>query len=186
MIAVHRSILKALTGVFLLAPMVAGCGGMSDFSMKDQEWFARPARIFGTRSLSIEAPPLSVASPVSANDLITADGACPGLAPAGSPSNANALQDTDQPGAVPGQSIGSVALGHTECDVARAIGSPDSVNISSNARGDRETTMTYTHGARPGLYTFTAGRLSAVERVDVPEPAKPAKSAKPKKRASTT
>ncbi len=158
---------------------------MSDFSLKDQEWFSRPTRIFGTRSLSIETPPLSVATPVTANDLITENGACPGLAPAGSPSNANALQDAGQSGAVPGESLGAVALGHTECDVARAIGSPDNVNISSNGRGDRVTTVTYTHGARPGIYTFTAGRLSMVERVDVPEPPKPAKSAKPKKRAAT-
>ena len=73
---------------------------------------------------------------------------------------------------------GTVALGHTECDVVRGIGAPDSVNLSNNPRGDRVAVVTYTHGSRAGIYTFTAGRLSAVERGE--EPAQQPKAAKPK------
>jgi hypothetical protein len=94
------------------------------------------------------------------------------MTPTGAPSDANALQDSNQPNAQPAPT-GSVALGHTECDVARAIGAPDSVNLSSNERGDRVAMLTYLHGARPGIYTFTSGRLSSIERAPTPEPVKP-------------
>ena len=57
-----------------------------------------------------------------------------------------------------------MALGHTECDVVRGIGAPDSVNLSNNARGDRVAVVTYSQGQRAGIYTFTAGRLTSVER----------------------
>jgi hypothetical protein len=71
-----------------------------------------------------------------------------------------------------------VALGHTECDVVRGIGAPDSVNLSNNPRGDRVAVINYSQGQRAGIYTFTAGRLSSVERG--PEPVAPPKTAKPK------
>ncbi len=154
--------------MLLAAPALAGCGAsLSDYSLKDQEWFARPARMFN-RSVSIETPPLS-SGPVAQADLISADGACAGM-PA---SDANALAE-GQPAAT-----GSVALGHTECDVARAAGTPDNVNISANERGDRVAVLTYTRGPRPGIYRFTSGRLSDVQGVAPPEPvAKPAKKSK--------
>jgi hypothetical protein len=170
---------KGLLVVLLLAPVVTGCGAsLSDFSIKDQQWFQRPGRLLSPRSLSIETPPLSVDKPVSPNDLISADGACPGMAPA-APPDANALQDKQGEGAQ--APTGSVALGHTECDVARAIGTPDSVNLSSNERGDRVAMLTYLHGARPGIYTFTSGRLSSIERAPTPEPVKPVRSSRSRK-----
>jgi hypothetical protein len=62
--------------------------------------------------------------------------------------------------------------------VARGIGAaPDSVNLSTDSAGRRVALLTYTHGLRPGIYTFTSGRLSSVERG--PEVAQP-KVAKPK------
>jgi hypothetical protein len=76
---------------------------------------------------------------------------------------------------------GTVALGHTECDVVRGIGAPDSVNISRNQRGDRVAVVSFSQGARAGIYTFTAGRLTAVERGAEPVAAEP-KAAKPKKK----
>lgn len=76
---------------------------------------------------------------------------------------------------------GAVALGHTECDVARAVGvAPDNVQLSNDAGGERVALITYTRGPRPGAYTFKSGRLTMIDRVDVPEPVKPA--AKPKKK----
>ena len=71
-----------------------------------------------------------------------------------------------------------MALGHTECDVVRGIGAPDSVNLSNNARGDRVAVVNYSRGQRAGIYTFTSGRLSSIERA--PEPAGQPKTAKPK------
>ena len=114
--------------------------------------------------------------PVTAEDLVSADGGCPGMAPPGGPADANALTDGAAGAPVP-STRGTVALGHTECDVVRGIGAPDSVNLSNNARGDRVAVVNYSRGQRAGIYTFTAGRLTSIERG--PEPVAP-KTAKPK------
>ncbi len=174
---------RGLLTVFLLAPALGACSGagMGEFSLKDQEWFQRPSKIFGNRALALETPPLSSDKPVSPDDLISAEGACPGVAPTG-PSDANALQDSGPAAVAP---VAPVALGHTECDVARALGTPNSVNLSRNERGDRVANIVYLQGPRAGSYTFTAGRLTMIDRVDQPAPVKPAKPAKPKKRAAT-
>jgi len=145
---------------------------------KDAEWFQRPGRLF-TRSIQIDAPPLTPDRALTAEDLVSAGGACPGMAPSGAPADANA--SSNAPAAAPGTG-GTVALGHTECDVVRGIGAPDSVNLSGNG-GDRVATVTWLHGPRAGIYTFTGGRLSAIERAPDSGPgpgvAKP-KSAKKK------
>lgn len=62
-----------------LAPLVAGCSGGTDLLSKDAEWFQRPGRLF-IKSISIESPPLTPDKPVTAEDLVSADGACPGMA----------------------------------------------------------------------------------------------------------
>jgi hypothetical protein len=155
-----------------------GFGGLSDLSIKDQEWLSRPRLL--NKIVSIDSPPLNPTGVVPAEDLITADGACPGLSAA----PATALSDDQS--AVP-QSTGrggNVALGHTECDVARAIGVPDNVNLSANPRGDRVAVLTYSRGGRAGIYTFTAGRLTSIEKGPeaAPEP-KPARKPKGKRAA---
>jgi hypothetical protein len=148
----------------------------SDLLSKDADWFARSGRVF-IRNVSIETPPLTPDKPVTPDDLISADGLCPGMAPPGAPADANAL--TDGAAAAPSARPGAVALLHTECDVARGIGAaPDNVNLSNNGRGDRLAVLTYSRGPRAGIYTFTSGRLTSVERG--PEPAGQPKTAKPK------
>jgi hypothetical protein len=174
----HRPLLAML----LLAPLITGCSSTpsdmfsSDLLSKDAEWFSRSGRLF-IRSVSIETPPLSPNKPVTADDLVSADGVCPGMAPPGAPANANALTE-GATGAPPPSTTGTVALGHTECDVVRGIGSPDNVNLSNGPRGDRVAVVTYSRGQRAGIYTFTAGRLSSIERG--PEPIAQPKVAKPK------
>ena len=165
---------KALLALLLLAPMVAGCTSAPDFLSGDADWFSRTGRL-SIKAVSIETPPLTPDKPVTAEDLVSADGLCPGMPPPGAPANANAL--TDRAAAAP-TTTGTVALGHTECDVVRGIGSPDSVNLSNNGRGDRVAVVSYSHGQRAGIYTFTAGRLSSIERG--PEMAAPPKTAKSK------
>lgn len=148
----------------------------SDLLSKDAEWFKRPGRLF-IQNVSINAPPLTPNKPVTAEDLVSAEGACPGMSPPAGPADANA--STEAPaGAPPPGTTGTVALGHTECDVVRGIGAPDSVNISANERGERVAVVTWSHGPRAGIYTFTAGRLAAIEGVPTP-PAAP-KAAKSK------
>ena len=167
--------------LLLLAPLIAGCSSASDLLSKDAEWFSRSGRLF-IRNVSIDAPPLNPNTPVAATDLVSADGACPGMTPG--PGDAQAL--ADGPGGAPAQPMGgSVALGHTECDVVRGIGAPDSVNLSANPGGERVAVVTWSRGPRAGIYTFTGGRLSSVERG--PDPAPQPKVAKPKakKKAAT-
>jgi hypothetical protein len=173
----HRNRLLAL---LLLAPLMAGCSSgsslfQSDLLSKDAEWFSRSGRLF-IKNVSIETAPLTPDRPVTTEDLVSADGGCPGMVPAGGAADANAQTDGAAAGPVP-STRGTVALGHTECDVVRGIGAPGNVNLSNNPRGDRVAVVTYTQGQRAGIYTFTAGRLTSIER----GPEQPApKMAKPK------
>jgi hypothetical protein len=151
----------------------------SDLLSKDAEWFSRPGRLF-IKNVAIDAPPLTPDKPVGPEDLISADGACPGMAAS---DTANAMTE---PGAQSTEiRTGTVALGHNECDVTRGIGAPESVNISANERGERMTVLTWTRGARAGIYTFNGGRLSSIERAPqaAPEP-KPARARTAKKRSA--
>jgi hypothetical protein len=170
--------LGQLSMLLALAPVIAGCSGTSDLLSKDAEWFQRPGRLF-IRNISIDSAPLNPNTPVAAADLVSADGACPGMGPA----DAQAL--TDGPAGAPAAPVGgSVALGHTECDVVRGIGAPDSVNLSANAGGERVAVVTWSRGSRAGIYTFNGGRLSSVERG--PEPVAQPKIAKPKAKKKAT
>jgi hypothetical protein len=164
--------------LLLLAPVMAGCSGtaemfQSDLLSKDAQWFSRSGRLF-IRNVSIETAPLTPEKPVMAEDLVSADGGCPGMA---GPADANALTDGAAGGPAP-STRGTVALGHTECDVVRGIGAPDNVSLSNNPRGDRVAVVNYSRGQRAGIYTFTAGRLTSIERG--PEPVAQPKAAKPK------
>lgn len=175
---------RALLGLLLAAPLIAGCAGASDmFSSdllsKDADWFSRPGRVF-IKNVSIETPPLTPDKPVTPDDLISADGLCPGMAPPGGPADANALSDGSA--GAPVVRSGVVALGHTECDVARGAGAPDNVSLANNPRGDRVAVLTYARGPRAGIYTFTAGRLTMVERG--PEAAPQPKPARAKRRVN--
>jgi hypothetical protein len=169
---------KPLLTLLLLGPALAGCTGGSDLLSKDADWFSRTGRVF-IRNVSIETPPLSPTKPVTPDELVSADGACPGMAAPGV--DANALAD-GAAGSPPPSTTGSVALGHTECDVVRGIGTPDNVNFSNNARGDRVAVINYSRGQRAGIYTFTAGRLTSIERA--PEPVAPPRGGRPKKPAA--
>ncbi|CUU19097.1 FIG00441065 hypothetical protein CDS [Bradyrhizobium sp.] len=138
---------------------------------KDAQWFNTPSRLF-IKSISIESPPLTPDKPVTAEDLVSADGACPGMTPPPGPADANASTTAPAPMG------GTVALGHTECDVVRGIGAPSTVNLSSDAAGRRVAVVTWSTGPRAGIYTFTSGRLSSIE--GTPEAPVMPKATKPK------
>jgi hypothetical protein len=165
--------------------MITGCGSgpdlfSSDLISRDADWFSRSGRLF-IRNVSIETPPLTPDKPVAAEDMVSAEGFCPGMAP---PGGATAMAEGAAAAPAPSTS-GTVALGHTECDVVRGIGAPDSVNLSNNVRGERVAVINYSQGQRAGIYTFTAGRLSSIERG--PQPVVQPKTAKPKaKKPSAT
>lgn len=180
----HRMFVLA---VAVLGPLLAGCSGASmsdvfssDLMSKDAEWFSRAGRVFN-KNVSIETPPLTPNKPVTAEDLISADGQCAGMAPPST--EANTIAEEGTAGAV---QSGHVALGHTECDVARGAGVPDNVNLSTGPGGDRIAVLTYAKGPRAGIYTFNAGRLSSIERLPEPAaPARPTRAKSGKKRHAT-
>src|SRR3979490_504001 len=166
--------------------MIAGCSAASDMFQsdllsKDAEWFSRSGRLF-IRNVSITTPPLTPDKPVTSADLVSADGLCPGMTPPGGPADANALTD-GAAGAPAPTTTGTVALGHTECDVVRGIGAPDNVNLSNNARGDRVAVINYSRGPRAGIYSFPARRLTCMgpgaEPVAQPKAAKSRAKKKP-------
>lgn len=185
----HRRQLLALA---LLAPVLAGCSGASmsdmfssDLLSRDADWFKRTGRL---TIENVSAPPLNPDKPITANDLVSPEGMCPGMTPPGGPADANASADGAAPGTPP-VVTGSVALGHTECDVVRAVGVPNNVNISKNERGDRLAVLTYNQGPRAGNYTFQAGRLTSIEGVEAPPPAPKSKAkskAKTRKKPAQT
>jgi hypothetical protein len=81
---------KPLLTLLLLGPALAGCSGASDLMSKDADWFSRTGRVF-IRNVSIETPPLSPEKAVTPDELVAADGGCPGMAAPGT--GANALAD---------------------------------------------------------------------------------------------
>jgi len=122
---------------------------------------------------------------ITPDDLVSADGRCAGtpdvVTAQATPEGGNGAE-TRNDAQASGLPVvqGGIALAMTECQVVQRTGFPDRVDIGAEGT-TRITTVTVTHGSSPGLYRFRSGRLVSIERVDVPAPAKPAKSTKAKK-----
>jgi hypothetical protein len=111
--------------------------------------------------------------PVTASDLVSADGQCLPTAPE--------LSSDRAPG--------GIALQMTECDVVRRAGPVEKFEIGLNERGDRAVMLTYQHGPSPGIYRFAGGRLVSIERAPAPPaapPKPPQKATKPDKKPAGT
>jgi hypothetical protein len=107
---------------------------------------------------------------VAPEDLVDAGGRCPGGAvPAGG-------GDVSLPQAGVPMIPSTITLDMSECDVVKRAGFPERVEIGANEAGERNVTLTYIKGQRPGIYTFRAGRLASMDRA--PETATPQKPAK--------
>ena len=163
----------ALTGAFALAALVLGACALPDWDS-----FRAPTAEQIFRPLSVTNVKDRVLPPVASEDMVNASGSCAGAHVPPSASTG------DQP--VTAQEAGvpmipsAVALEMTECDVVKRAGFPERVDIGSTERNERQVTLTYTGGTRPGIYTFVAGRLKSMERGPEPAPTKPAKKpAKP-------
>jgi hypothetical protein len=150
--------------IVVLAGLLTGCGGASDFLSKDAEWFSRP-RLFNN-DLSVGVAPLSQRKPVSPEDLVSADGLCLNM---GAPEATDPNADPAAAAAAPALGVnGSVGIDSSECDVVRFAGVPTNTEVSTNERGERAVTLTYLGGPRPGIYRFTGGRLTSMERAPTP------------------
>jgi hypothetical protein len=108
-------------------------------------------------------------------DLVGPDGQC-----AAAPGRqAQAAEATPETAAV------GISLQMTECDVVGRLGTPNQVEFGTSPRGERSAVLTYTRGARPGIYRFTAGRLSSMERGAEPAPERPKKAAPQQKKKTS-
>lgn len=137
------------------------------------------------RSSTIAAVRETRLRPVTPEDLVDAQGYCAATAPPPPPP-----PDPEAPidvSAMPPQAPrvalnpGGIALEMTECDVAQRAGRPERVEIGGGQGPDRTAILTYINGPRPGIYHFTGGRLSSLDRA--PEPPPPPKPVKPQKRS---
>jgi hypothetical protein len=181
---------------------LCGCSGNANFDTSG--WFARPLDPFGTRAgytYSNLGDDSAKDRPVTPNDLVDANGACPAAAhppPAPTPPpQAAAPGAAPAPGDLATMLGGGVALGMSECDVVGLLGQPSAVNLGKYPNGFRSAILTFNSGPRPGIYRFEAGRLTEMDRVEAPAPPpeapkkkvakkKPAKSQDPAKTGNGT
>jgi hypothetical protein len=156
-----------------LALMLGACGSfeMDTFRMPDMSIVAPRA------TATLRETPLK---PVTAEDLVDTDGRCSGV-PVGPDPNIPADQQQADIPMIPS----AVALDMTECDVVKRAGHPEKVDFSTNARSERTVVLTYVRGARPGIYSFTGGRLTSIERAPEP-PAPPKPQRKPPSRRAAS
>ena len=118
--------------------------------------------------------------PIVPTDLVDAGGRCPDAGPARAPDVAGGGQGGDTAGPTPQPLLHPIALRMSECEVVRAVGPPQDVQIGVNERGDRAVTLQYTTGGRPGIYRFVDGRLVSIERAGESPPAAKPPPKKPK------
>lgn len=168
--------------------MLSGGLALGACTMPDTDSFRLPdtASLFTARTVvNVRERQLP---PVAPEDLVDAGGRCAGATvPPAAGDQASAQ------GGVPLQQAGipmvpaAIALEMSECDVVKRAGFPEKVVIGTNDRNERTATLTYIGGQRPGIYSFTAGRLISMERAPEPPPsARPAKkpAKQPPKRAA--
>jgi len=160
----------------MLAAMLAGCANADVFD-SNERWFSKPFDWTGRNggyTFSELQESSAKRGPVTANDLVSPNGACPPppmqAAPAPPPPNPGAAPGAaDVMPAGPPTLLGEgIALGMTECDVVDRAGTPASVQIGSNPNGDRVAVLTFNSGPRPGIYRFERGRLMDLDRVAAP------------------
>jgi len=178
------------------AALLAGVGALAGCtqSMPDFSQFKVPTtRSFLPENMDTYVAPASARAdrPVDPGDLVDAQGVCAAgpstvaaapvaaAPPPGAPAPVEAAPAAANAAPAP-PVLGSVGLDMSECEVVRAIGPPQSVNITAGEGGGRQATLIYTGNERAGTYVFRNGRLSSLERG--PEPPAPPKAEKPKKK----
>jgi hypothetical protein len=149
-----------------MAVALSGCGGI-DFDTTGS-WFSKPLDVFGSKGgyTYSNVGDAREEHPITANDLVDANGACPGTAPPPAADNAGAAS-SDMASLLGG----GIAIGMSECEVIARLGQPTAVNLGRGPSGDRSAIMTFRSGPRPGIYRFEAGRLSEMDRVEEAAPA---------------
>ena len=160
----------ARLGLFGVALALGAC------SMPDFDTMRMPSAATMFRPYSVTSYRDKPLAPVTAADLVDADGRC--SAAAGVDPNALPPDATTLPG--------GVTLEMTECEVVQRAGAPQNVDVGASETGERAVSLTIVGGPRPGIYHFVGGRLKTMDRAAEPAPPpKPTKrAAKPKKQTA--
>jgi hypothetical protein len=162
----------------LMALSVAGCAD------NNARWFAKNPFSAPSGYTYSSLGQTRQDRPVTQNDLIDANGACPNYVPAAPSPSANTAEGAPLSPDTAALLSGGVALGMSECDVVTRLGQPTAVNAGANPNGSRSLILTYSSGPRPGVYRFEGGRLAEMDRVEV-APATPEKKTAKKKPATS-
>ena len=160
----------ARTMALLTALALGGCAmpDFDSFRAPDSTTLFRPMSVVGLNERGLP--------PVTTGDMVDAEGHCAGAI--ATPAASDGGTPPEQ-GATPVMATG-IAIDMTECDVVKRVGAPERVEIGTNERSERTATLTFIRSARPGIYHFTAGRLTSMERAPEPPTA-----SKPVRRAPT-
>jgi hypothetical protein len=183
-----RSNLSGALAALMLGAALCGCVNTDVFD-QNERWFSRSLDVTGKTGgyTFAELQESSRNRPITAIDLVDANGACPPLpAPAAAPfaptasaaDGATPIPTAPEAPTLMGQGI---ALGMSECDVVYRAGAPGNLQIGKNQNGDRSSVLSYNGGPRPGIYRFEAGRLMDMDRVEVAPPPPEPKVTKKKK-----
>lgn len=160
-----------------LAASLAAC--TSDVSLSDFNVVNKLSNLSATNPLSFQAARDYTLRPITSEDLVGPQGQC---ASAGLPPSVAEVGADGQPVATPALMQSGIALQMTECEVVQRAGGPDGIEFGSDG-GERSVVLTYTRGARPGVYRFAGGRLVSIERgAEPPAPAPPQKKSAPAKK----
>jgi hypothetical protein len=173
---------RSLANTLLIASVLA----LGACARPELDSFRPPTASQMFRSSTITAVREVRLRPVTPADLVDEQGRCAmqvAAAPPQNPDDASAMPPEPPP--VGALNPGGVALEMTECEVVERAGRPERVEIQGAPGPDRKAVLTYIHGPRPGIYNFTGGRLTSLERgPEPPPPPKPVKPAKPQKGAT--
>jgi hypothetical protein len=157
----------------VLAAALCGCANVDWEST--QGWFSKPLDVAGRNAGGYTFSELAETKqrqrPITANDLVDNNGACP--APAAPPAQPQAQASPAAPAPAPTTDSllgGGVALGMSECDIVARAGAPSQVQLGKNPNGDRTAVLTFTGGPRAGIYHFERGSLMTMDRVATPVP----------------
>ena len=170
-------------------------GGCADVDFSSQQgWFAKPLDLTG-RNAGYTFSELQETKqrqrPITANDLVNANGSCP---PPVAQALPPAAPGTPQPPPAPVDTAallgGAIGLGMSECDVVFRAGAPSSVQLGRLPNGDRSAVLTFNGGPRAGIYRFESGSLKEMDAIPTAaapavakkKSAKSAKAAKPPKK----
>jgi hypothetical protein len=172
-----------VVGALAVAIALGGCANV-DYENKDA-WFAKPFEFVsrkGGYTFSELQESKDRSRPITANDLVAANGSCPPPAVQPAPAGAAANQPGSAPAATDTSALlgAGISLGMSECDVVFRAGAPNAVQVGKNPNGDRTAVLTFNSGPRSGIYHFEAGALTEVERAQTATAPAPAQTAKKK------